>query len=191
MEKILNMFKNKEKRVENLISLLIVLVITLFILNSILKDNKDENNNSILEVESEVLTSNSSGEITIKTDDLELRLENTLKKIKGVSDAHVLIRYQETEEIIPLYNENNTKSKTEEGEEKNKKIVEEESSIKNIILTDDKNVIVQKVISPKIEGAIVIAKGVENVTVKANVISAVEAVTGLALHKIQVFEMGE
>ena len=185
------MFKNKEKRVENLISLLIVLVITLFILNSILKDNKDENNNSILEVESEVLTSNSSGEITIKTDDLELRLENTLKKIKGVSDAHVLIRYQETEEIIPLYNENNTKSKTEEGEEKNKKIVEEESSIKNIILTDDKNVIVQKVISPKIEGAIVIAKGVENVTVKANVISAVEAVTGLALHKIQVFEMGE
>ena len=33
------------------------------------------------------------------------------------------------------------------------------------------------------------AKGANNSVVKANIIAAVEAVTGLATHKIQVFEM--
>ena len=44
---------------------------------------------------------------------------------------------------------------------------------------------------PKIEGAIITAKGVKNSDAKSNIISAVEAVTGLATHKIQVFEMGD
>ena len=187
MEKFFNIFKNKEKRIENLIFLLIVLVITLLILNNIL--DKEESADITIEKISNL--ENDDEKIAEVDDNLEIELEGILKKIRGVSDVDVLIRYQETEEIIPIYNENNTKSKIEEGEEKNKKITEEVSSIKNIIITDDKNVIVQKIISPKIEGAIVIAKGAENVTVKSNIISAVEAVTGLALHKIQVFEMGD
>ena len=44
---------------------------------------------------------------------------------------------------------------------------------------------------PKIEGAIITAQGVKDSNTKANIISAVEAVTGLANHKIQVFEMGD
>ena len=47
----------------------------------------------------------------------------------------------------------------------------------------------QSIISPKIEGAIITAKGAEDTTVKANIIQAVEAVTGIASHKIQVFAM--
>ena len=47
----------------------------------------------------------------------------------------------------------------------------------------------QKVVQPKIEGAIITAKGANNADTKANIIQAVEAVTGLATHKIQVFEM--
>ena len=44
---------------------------------------------------------------------------------------------------------------------------------------------------PQIEGAIITAKGASNSNVKSNIISAVEAVTGIATHKIQVFEMGD
>ena len=44
-------------------------------------------------------------------------------------------------------------------------------------------------VNPKIEGAIITAKGANNAEVKNNIIQAVEAVTGLATHKIQVFEM--
>lgn len=45
------------------------------------------------------------------------------------------------------------------------------------------------VITPEIKGAVVLAKGASNVNVKANIIQAVEAATGLPTHKIQVFEM--
>ena len=34
-------------------------------------------------------------------------------------------------------------------------------------------------------------ENVSNINVKSNIISAMEAVTGLASHKIQVFEMGD
>ena len=82
---------------------------------------------------------------------------------------------------------NNSKSKIEEGE----KVTEEETISKDIILDTSSNALVQKIISPKIEGAIIIADGADNLEVKANIISAVEVVTGLASHKIQVFEKGD
>lgn len=44
-----------------------------------------------------------------------------------------------------------------------------------------------KAAEPVIEGAIVTASGAENSNVKSNIVSAVEAVTGLATHKVQVF----
>ncbi len=46
-----------------------------------------------------------------------------------------------------------------------------------------------KTVSPTIEGAIITAVGASNSVTKANLIAAVEAVTGLSAHKIQVFEM--
>ena len=42
---------------------------------------------------------------------------------------------------------------------------------------------------PKMEGALIVAEGANNASVKANIIQAVEALTGLATHKIQVLEM--
>jgi len=53
----------------------------------------------------------------------------------------------------------------------------------------EKQPITQSIISPRIEGAIIAAKGAANVDVKTKIVQAVEAVTGLATHKIQVFEM--
>jgi len=44
---------------------------------------------------------------------------------------------------------------------------------------------------PKIEGAIILAEGGGDVTIKTNIIQAVSAVTGLATHKVQVFKMSE
>ncbi len=46
----------------------------------------------------------------------------------------------------------------------------------------------QTIVSPKVEGVIVTAEGADNVNVKTNIISAIEAITGVAAHKIQVFE---
>ena len=45
----------------------------------------------------------------------------------------------------------------------------------------------QTIVSPKVEGVIVTAEGASDVNVKTNIISAIEAITGVAAHKIQVF----
>lgn len=194
MKKLLDIFKNKEKRIENLVFLLVLLIVTLLIINSILKE--DKSGNKIGEedkLKGASLISLEKDNVSEKTNDLELekRLETILSKIKGVSNVSVLITYSETEEIVPLYNINNSLSQTEEGDGKEKVVKKEESVSKNVLLDNSSNVLIEKKLSPKIEGAIVIAKGVSNINVKSNIISAMEAVTGLASHKIQVFEMGE
>ncbi len=72
-----------------------------------------------------------------------------------------------------------------------RKVVETET--KKEIVYDEKSgtktIITQSIVSPKIEGAIITAEGGNNTNTKANIIQAVEAVTGLPTHKIQVFEM--
>ena len=67
--------------------------------------------------------------------------------------------------------------------------IETSDENREIIVDSDNNPITEKVIMPKIEGAIIIAQGGENATIKADIIQAVSAVTGLATHKIQVFKM--
>ena len=52
-----------------------------------------------------------------------------------------------------------------------------------------KTPVTQSTVNPTVEGARVTARGATNAEIKANIIQAVEAVTGLATHKIQVFEM--
>ena len=70
--------------------------------------------------------------------------------------------------------------------------VESTDSQKELVYQEEngeKAPIIQKTVQPKIEGAIITAKGASNATVKTNIVQAVEAATGLATHKIQVFEM--
>lgn len=72
-----------------------------------------------------------------------------------------------------------------------RKIVETDNS-KEIIYKEEngeKVPVTQKVVLPKMEGAIITAEGAYNAQVKTNIIQAVEAATGLATHKIQVFTM--
>ena len=56
---------------------------------------------------------------------------------------------------------------------------------------EKKHLLLGSIVSPKIEGAVITAQGASNIEVKSNIILAVEAVTGIGSHKIQVFEMGK
>lgn len=184
MEKLKKIFKDKNRKIENLVVFLVILVITLIIINNIIKgdDKKEEKNYSNAE-----LASTSSNEVV--SDDLEKRLENILSKIDGVGDVSVLVTYSESSQIIPMYNESTSKSVTEETDTSGGvRTIEAEDSEKSVVTGSDSNPVTQKSVNPKIEGAIVTAKGAGNSNVKANIVAAVEAVTGLATHKIQVFQ---
>ena len=124
--------------------------------------------------------------ISIQENTLEKRLEEILKKMSGIDDVKVLITYSETNQIVPLYNEQEKETVTSDGQkterDASKEVVfEENGSTKTPVLQTTK--------LPKMEGAIITAKGAQDIEVKANIIQAVEAATGLSSNKIQVFEM--
>lgn len=187
-EKIKKFFNNntkENKKTENLVVLLIILVIAVITINIFLSDKK------------EVPKENTSGkELAVNNDqdfkenDMEKRLEVILSQIKGVGDVNVLITYSESSSIVPLYNESNSTSTTEEVDTNGgTRTIESYNVDKEVINGNDSEPVTEKLIMPKIEGAIITAKGASNSEVKSNIISAVEAVTGIATHKIQVFEM--
>lgn len=185
IDKFFNGEGNNKKKTENLVFLLIILIVTVIAINVIWKDEKSDtditntSNKKLAYVEEENLSQNNS---------LEEKLENILSNINGVGNVDVLITYNETEEIVPIYNKTDKKSVTNETDSAGGVRVTEETDAQQEVVYQNDEIIVQKTISPKIEGAIITATGANNATVKADIISAVEAVTGLATHKIQVFE---
>ena len=174
---------------------MVLLIITIVIINLIWNGNsqttKQDNNTSSKQLANRnaIVETNSS----TATDNLSNQLEAILSKIQGVGEVKVFINYSESSEVVAMYNETSKTCNTEESDTSGgTRTIQETDSQKEIIYQEnngEKTPITQKVIQPKVEGAIITAKGVENAETKANIIQAVEAVTGLATHKIQVFEM--
>ena len=188
---------NDKKKIENLVFFVILLIITVVIVNIIWNGKKvttkQENTTDSKQLASETQTMNNLQGNFISSDNLEEKLEKILSKIQGVGEVKVCINYAESSEIIAMYNENSKISTTEETDTSGgTRKIEETNSEKDIIYKEEngeKTPITQKIVQPKIEGAIITAKGANDISIKTDIIQAVEAVTGLATHKIQVFEM--
>ena len=181
---------DKKRNIENIIVFIIILIITVLIINVMWSSNDKKTENKSEDTTKVLAQATSSSE----KDDLETRLEDILASIDGVGKVKVLIKYSESSSVVPMYNETTSESTTKEtdGDGANKDVKETESK-REIVYTDEngKNApITEKVTMPVIEGAIVTAQGAGNANIKTSIVSAVEAVTGLAVHKIQVFEMG-
>lgn len=190
---------NNKKKIENLVFLVIVLIITVVVINYIWNGNKSSNKTITNSAGRQLASSKTSQDTeqnqsvsSSNSESLEKRLEDILKNIDGVGDVKVFINYSESSETVAMYNENSKKSTTEETDKSGGvRKVEETDSQKEVIYQEqngNKTPIVQKTIEPKIEGAIITAKGASDINVKTNIIQAVEAATGLATHKIQVFQ---
>lgn len=185
--------QDNKKKIESLVFFLIILIIVLVSINIIWNDEKEEekstDSNKKLAVEENNINSTSINTI----DTLTNQLEDILQRINGVGKVKVLITYSQTSQTIPLYNEDTTQKDTQEQDTNGgtRKVIE--TDVKKDIIYQESNgekvPITQSVISPKIEGAIITAQGASNTNTKADIIQAVEAVTGLSSHKIQVFTM--
>ncbi len=192
---------NNKKKIENLVFLVIILIITIVVINYVWNGDKNSNKtitNSLgkqLATTQNISQNQKKNNETINSSSLEERLEAILRCINGVGNVKVFINYSETSETVAMYNENSKTSVTEETDTSGgTRKMETVDSQKEIVYQEndgDKNPIVQKTIEPKIQGAIITAKGASNISIKTNIIQAVEAATGLATHKIQVFEMSQ
>jgi len=182
--------QNNKKKVENLVIGILIIIITVIAINTILGDNKDEKK---VKQSNAVTNTISKEQDNINGNKLEERLEGILSKISGVGNVEVLINYSESEEIVAMYNENRKETSTQEEDETGGTRVITENDIKRDVIYKEeggeKTPITQKTVMPKIEGTIITAEGAGDANVKENIIQAVSAATGLASHKIQVFQM--
>ena len=190
LKKIIDVDKNvKNKPIEKLVFLAIVLIVTIIIINWIW--NKEDSSEKVEIIKNDKKLALSENETEEKT--LESKLENILSNISGVGETKVFLNYTSTDEIIPMYDESSKISGTEETDtEGGKRVISQTDNQREIIYQEEAGVktpITKKVQNASIEGAIITAKGASKANIKNSIISAVEAVTGLATHKIQVFEM--
>ena len=184
------------RKIENLVVFAIILIITIIVINVIWNGDEKKSTKDTTKDYSKKLASNTTTEETseaCESSDLEKKLENILSKIQGVGKVKVFINYSQSSETVAMYNENSKVSQTEETDTSGgKRVIESTDSQKDIVFKEEngeKIPITQKIIQPKIEGAIVTAQGANDATTKSNIMQAVEAATGIATHKIQVFEM--
>ena len=185
---------NSKKTIENMIIFVVILIITILAINGIWKGNKNQkaetkDSNKKLATKTQIEDNEEESEEKNKQKDLESILSN----ISGVGNVRVLLTYSQTSQTIPLYNEDSKISNTEEMDKQggNRKISETDSKREVIFqeVNGESLPVIQSIVQPKIEGAIITAEGANDLKVKEYIIQAVEAATGLATHKIQVFEM--
>lgn len=195
-EKFQSLIKSEDgkskKNLENAIVFVIILVVTIIIINTIWggnesqKEEKTTQDNSAQLVNSDVESVETSG-------DTEKSIKQILSKINGVGKVEVLITYSESNQVVAMYNEKNNESQTkEEDKSGGTRTIQENTTDKEIVYKEEngkKVPVTEKVVMPKMEGALIVAEGANNAEVKTNIIQAVEALTGLATHKIQVLEM--
>ena len=205
-DKIKNIFAKKEgesskKRLENIVVFIVILIITLIVINVILNgdNSKKTNDKQTTDANKRLVQTMESEEVEEATineeDDIVKNLEEILANINGVGKVKVMITYSETSKTIPIFNEESSEENTEETDSEGgtRKITQTDVRKEVVYQEDDtgKTLITQSIVSPSMEGAIVTAEGADNPTIKTNIILAVSAVTGLATHKIQVFQMAE
>ena len=116
-KKILNngkLEKNGKRKIENLVTLVIILIITVIAINSIWDTDKNKNKNKS---EDKVLAKEdfqNEKVVNDKEEKLEKELENILESISGVGKVKVLLTYSESSSTVAMYNEDISKSNTEE-----------------------------------------------------------------------------
>lgn len=182
--------ETNKKKTENIVTFIVLLVIVIISINVIWK--KDENMSgtdfsNIISTNQETVISENNNYIN---NDLEERLTQILSEVEGAGKVSVMISYSSTSEIVPLYNENKSETITEEDDgDGGKRTIKEETGQKEIIYKEQsslKEPVTSKITMPEITGVIVVCDGANNQRVNASIVSAVEAVTGVSVHKIQV-----
>lgn len=174
--------KDGKKKIENIVVLIIILIITIIAINTIWNGDKKKSTTKQEQttMTKQLAVEEKEEEIT-KEENIQTELESILSNINGVGKVKVLVSYSESSQVVAMYNENSKNSQVEEKDSGGGTRVTTQEDIQKDVIYKEENgqkvPITQKVISPKIEGAIVTAEGASSANVKNDIILAVEAVT--------------
>lgn len=183
--------KNRKKLIENCVVIILIGIVLMIVGGSIFggKSKKD-----VLEVPDKKGVVDTAGKSmeTGGKDRTEAKLEEILSQIDGAGRVKVMITYISGKEIVPAYNirssQSNSSEKDSSGGTRDVDENEQESSIVYEEEQGSKKPVVLKDLEPVVKGVVVVADGAGNPGVKDNIIKAVQVLTDIPLHKVQVFE---
>lgn len=182
-----NLFKDKNRKKENLVLILILLVVILVSMNYIFKEEKEDtlgesnlNENIGLNYNSsEVQNKIKEQNVGTSGESIENKISNILSQISGISNVSVVINYSNSGNQNVIYHTKETR--TETG------II---TSLEKSVAYDEKTgqALVSRVDMPTVEGVIVVASGVNNVELKNKIANALGTLLGIESYRVQVFE---
>lgn len=116
---------------------------------------------------------------------METKLESVLKNVQGVGKVSVMITISESsEKVIEKDEETSIQSSLEADGSTNSSTQQGETSV----YAGNETPYIKKEISPQVEGVLVVAEGGDNAVVIEQITSAVQALFGIAPHKIKVMK---
>ena len=124
---------------------------------------------------------------------MEEKLENVLAKVDGVGKVKVIISFKNTGEKIIAKDENTSSENIQETDSSGGVRTTNQSSSESTNIYYDSEAgsapYVKSENLPEVEGVIVVAQGGGDGVIAANIISAVESLFGVQIHKVKVLKM--
>lgn len=131
-------------------------------------------------------------ENTSAGDDLSAQMESVLSTIQGAGTVRVMITYASGSEIVPATSENTEKTTTESsqnGNAQNSETTKKQTDVVTIQNQSNSNALVLKEKTPEVKGVIVIAEGAGDISVRMNILKAVQTLLNITADKVDVFKM--
>ncbi len=181
--------KKGKRGIENLVIFLILGVIIIIVASSFFSEGEKQKKDAEA-IQTIKLTSNMPVD---ELQDFEKRLEQILSEIEGAGNVKVMVTGDSDGEVVHAYNDSEESKLQEEQNDtgirsqSNEKRVERE-----LVFMDGETggrvpVVTQK-FKPEVKGVVVVADGAGSSTVRQNILNAVEALTGIPTHRIQVLK---
>ena len=121
---------------------------------------------------------------------VEERLEETLSCIRGAGKVQVMITYDTGAQVVPAMRTEVQSSTQESAGTETATVNENRTEVSApATLNDEALVLTEK--APAVRGVIVIAEGGDNAVVARNITEAVQALFGVAAHKIKIMKRAD
>ncbi|MGE5329666.1 MAG: hypothetical protein ACM3KR_09195 [Deltaproteobacteria bacterium] len=179
--------KQSNKKIVDYLILVIGIGIAIILISNLFTPNDSPKNTAYTP---KVQSQKSESEPNFK---LEQRLAKVLSEIKGVGKVSVMVTYSSGPESILAREEKNNQTNTNERDSTGgeRKTIQNDTQTTYVMADEQsgmKKPVVVRQMASKILGVLVVAEGGDNLTVKADVVSAVEAATGVPEYRVKVFK---
>ena len=128
----------------------------------------------------------------IVKDDIETEIEEKLSLIEGAGIVKVIISYEYSKELVPVYLEDIQTSVMEDNSDNatsTSKTENHQSEVVTINKNSQDSALIIKEKSAVVKGVIAIAQGAGDINVKYNLLGAIQTLLDISPEQVEVYEM--